>query len=72
MLALTGLLGIPAASAASYSQTVLADGPVAYYRLEDPANATTLGDSASGAYPATLTFDDYAAWPRPAHLPAGQ
>lgn len=65
LFAATGVLGIPAASAASYPATVLADGPVAYYRMEDPTTATTLIDSsASGTYAATITFDDYAAWPK--------
>nr|MBP9903885.1 hypothetical protein [Verrucomicrobiota bacterium] len=65
IFAATGLLGIPAASAASYPATVLADGPVAYYRLEDPTGTgTAIDSSTSGAYPGTITFDDYAAWPK--------
>ena len=59
------LFGLPAANAASYPDTVKADNPVAYYRFEDPTNATTVIDSsASGANPATLVFDDYGAWPQ--------
>jgi hypothetical protein len=59
------LFGLPAANAASYLDTVKADNPVAYYRFEDPTNATTVIDSsASGANPGNLVFDDYAAWPQ--------
>lgn len=65
VFAATGLLGIPAASAASYPDTVLADGPVAYYRLEDSSGASTVIDSsASGAFTADIAFDDYATWPK--------
>ncbi|MEI2724778.1 MAG: hypothetical protein V9H26_14915 [Verrucomicrobiota bacterium] len=49
IFAATGLLGIPAASAASYPATVLADGPVAYYRLEDPTGTGTAIDSSTSA-----------------------
>jgi hypothetical protein len=59
------LFGLPAANADSYPDTVKADNPVAYYRFEDPTNATTVIDSsASGANPGTLVFDDYGAWPQ--------
>ncbi|HVM46751.1 MAG TPA: LamG-like jellyroll fold domain-containing protein [Candidatus Acidoferrum sp.] len=45
------MFGPPAAKAASYPDTVLADSPIAYYRLEE-TNGTTFADSsASGAYP---------------------
>ena len=59
------LLSVGMVNAASYPETVLSDGPVAYYRFEDPTNSTTIFDSsASGAYGGAITFDDYAAWPK--------
>jgi hypothetical protein len=59
------LLAIAAANAASYPATVLADNPIAYYRMEDPTNATSVIDSSSsGAYTAYITFDDSATWPQ--------
>jgi hypothetical protein len=65
VLAAMTLFGLPAANADSYPDTVKADNPVAYYRFEDPTNATTVIDSsASGANPGTLVFDDYGAWPQ--------
>ena len=65
LLAASGLLGSLVVEAASYPETVLADKPVAYYRLEDPTGSSSLIDnSAGGAYSAMLTFDDYAAWPK--------
>jgi hypothetical protein len=65
VLAAMALFGLPAANAESYPDTVKADNPVAYYRFEDPTNATTVIDSsASGANPGTLVFDDYGAWPQ--------
>ena len=65
VLAAMALFGLPVANAASYPDTIKADNPVAYYRFEDPANATTVIDSsASGANPGTLMFDDYGAWPQ--------
>ena len=65
VLAAMALFGLPAANADSYPDTVKADNPVAYYRFEDPTNATTVIDSsASGANPGTLVFDDYGAWPQ--------
>lgn len=47
------LLGIPAASAASYSATVLADNPIAYYRLEELTGTAAADSSSSGAFPGT-------------------
>src|ERR1035437_10754756 len=65
MLAAMALFGWPAANAASYPDTIKADNPVAYYRFEDPANATTVNDSsASGANPGTIMPDFAGAWPQ--------
>jgi hypothetical protein len=65
VLAGMALFGLSAANAASYPDTVKADNPVAYYRFEDPANATTVMDSStSGANPGTLMFDYSGAWPQ--------
>lgn len=65
LLAATALFALPSAKAASYADTVLADNPVAYYRFEDPTNATTVLDSsASGANPGTINFDYSGAWPQ--------
>jgi Concanavalin A-like lectin/glucanases superfamily len=58
LLAAIVLLGAPAANAATYPSTVLADNPVAYYRLEELAGAVTaLDSSASGAFPATYNYN---------------
>jgi len=64
-LAAIALFALPSANAASYPDTVLADNPIAYYRFEDPTNATTVIDSsASGANPGTINFDNSGAWPQ--------
>jgi len=64
-LAAIALFALPSANAASYPDTVLADNPIAYYRFEDPTNATTIADSsASGANPGTINFDNSGAWPQ--------
>jgi hypothetical protein len=52
-LAAIALFGLPAANAATYSDTVKADNPIAYYRLEETSGATAADSSASGAYSAT-------------------
>src|ERR1017187_1342669 len=65
VLAAIALFGLPAANAASYPDTIKADNPVAYYRFEDPTNATTVIDSsASGANPGTIMPDFSGAWPQ--------
>jgi hypothetical protein len=65
VLAAIALFGLPAANAASYPDTIKADNPVAYYRFEDPTNATTVIDSsASGANPGTIMPDYSGAWPQ--------
>ena len=50
---LGGTLG---GTAATYQEEVLADKPIAYYRFEELAGATTLED-ATGMYPGSYTFD---------------
>ena len=63
-LAALVLLGVPAANAVSYPDTIKADNPIAYYRMEDPIVSSTVADSsASGAYTAYATYDDSGTWP---------
>jgi len=65
LLSASGLLGISAAQAASYPETVLADKPIAYYRFEETADSGIISDSsASAAYPGTIVFDDWSAYPK--------
>ncbi|HKI70013.1 MAG TPA: LamG domain-containing protein, partial [Verrucomicrobiae bacterium] len=47
------LLGVPAVGAADYPSTVLADHPIAYYRMEETSGTTVNDSSASGQFPAT-------------------
>ena len=59
MLPLTvafALLGIRAASAADYPTTVLADNPIAYYRLEETSGTTVADSSSTGLFPATYFY----------------
>jgi hypothetical protein len=49
-------LGIRAASAADYPTTILADHPIAYYRLEETSGSTAADSSASGAFPGTYNI----------------
>lgn len=42
---------VGAARAADYPTTILADHPLAYYRLEETSGTTAVDSSASGAYP---------------------
>ena len=46
-------IGIRAASAADYPTTILADNPIAYYRLEETSGPAAADSSASGAFPGT-------------------
>ena len=58
LLAAIVLLGAPAVNAATYPSTVLADNPVAYYRLEElPGAVNAIDSSVSGAYPATYNYN---------------
>ncbi len=61
-IALSGAAG---ATADTYSATVLADNPIAYYRLEElPGAAVVLDSSVSGAYAGTYFFDDSGNYPK--------
>jgi hypothetical protein len=63
--ALLGLMCVTAANAASYPETILADGPTAYYRLEDPADSVDIIDSSStGNYIGSVYMDDLASYPK--------
>jgi hypothetical protein len=60
-IALSGAAG---ATAGTYSDTVLADNPIAYYRFEELLGATVVLDSSvSGAYSGTYFFDDSGNYP---------
>ena len=50
------LLGAGAASATDYPTTVLADNPIAYYRLEETSGTTAYDSSASGQFPGAYNF----------------
>ena len=64
LLAALGVLGVPTVNAVSYPDTIKADNPIAYYRMEDPVASTAIADSsASGAYTAYATTDDTGVWP---------
>ena len=47
------LQGTLTAQAADYPSTILADGPIAYYRLEETSGTFAADSSASGAFPGT-------------------
>jgi hypothetical protein len=49
--------GIPASNAATYSDLILSDNPVAYYRLEEPAGAITAIDSSPNQFDATYVYN---------------
>jgi hypothetical protein len=53
---------IPAVQADTYPNTILADNPVAYYRLEELVGATTAND-ATGSYPGTYVYDLNSTYP---------
>lgn len=62
--AFTFLADTPA-NAVSYPETVLADGPIVYYRLEDAAGSTTVMDnSSSGSFPGSVVFDELSVYPK--------
>jgi hypothetical protein len=63
--AAVGLFSASTASAASYSETVLADQPTAYYRFEDPADSMTVVDSsASGMFSGSVMMDELSSYPK--------
>ena len=45
------LSGVRTVGAADYPTTILADHPIAYYRLEETSGTTAVDSSASGAFP---------------------
>jgi hypothetical protein len=47
------LSGVRTANAADYPSTILADHPIAYYRLEETSGTTAVDSSASGLFPGT-------------------
>src|ERR1022692_5044025 len=47
------LSGVRTAGAADYPTTILADNPIAYYRLEEISGTTAVDSSASGLFPGT-------------------
>src|SRR5262245_34180362 len=47
---------VRSASAADYPTTILADHPVAYYRLEEPNGSGTASDSSGNAFDAFVTY----------------
>jgi hypothetical protein len=52
-------------SAATYSETVLADAPLAYYRFEEPVDATGIVNAVNpDLYAGLATFDDLQAYPK--------
>ncbi|HTQ52298.1 MAG TPA: hypothetical protein VMJ12_16445, partial [Candidatus Acidoferrales bacterium] len=50
------LLGVRPASAADYPTTILADHPVAYYRLEEPNGSATVADSTGNGNIGYVTY----------------
>ena len=50
------LLGLRMASAADYPTTILADHPVAYYRLEEPNGSATVADSSGNGNIGYVTY----------------
>ncbi len=52
------LISVTAGSAATnYSTTILSDGPVAYYQLQELPGATTASDSSSNALDGSYNFN---------------
>jgi len=68
LLPFAAVLAVAAAcssQAVSYHETVLADKPAAYYRLEEPAGSFTITNAVNpDAYQGTVIYDDYGVWPK--------
>src|SRR5664279_453080 len=50
------LIGLPAANAVDYPTTVLADHPVAYYRLEEANGSSTVADSSGNGFTGFVNY----------------
>ena len=50
------LSGVRTAGAVDYPTTILADNPIAYYRLEETSGTTAVDSSASGLFPGVYNF----------------
>ena len=50
------LAGIRAVNAADYPTTILADNPLAFYRLDETSGGTAVDSSASGAFPGAYNY----------------
>ena len=48
--------GIRTAGAADYPTTILADHPVAYYRLEEPNGSPTVADSSGNSFDGFVNY----------------
>lgn len=57
------LSGVRTVSASDYPTTILADNPMAYYRLEETSGTTAIDSSSTGAFPATYAQDNTAIYP---------
>lgn len=65
LVAATGLFGVPAVNAASYADTVLADGPVAYYRFEDAASSFVITNALNpDVNQGNVIYDDFGTYPQ--------
>ena len=51
------LVGVRTATAATYPATILADHPVAYYRLEDTNGSLAAADSSGNAFDGIVTYE---------------
>lgn len=64
-LVVAGCLSVPDARAASYHEIVLADQPVVYYRLEDPAGSMMVTNAVNpDTFYAFVIPDEYFEWPK--------
>lgn len=65
LFAAAGCCLLPAAEAASYPETVLADNPAVYYRFEDAADATSITNAvAPDLHAGEIWFDDAYEYPQ--------
>ncbi len=65
LAAVLALSGAATVVADSYPATVLADKPVVYYRLEDPASSSTITNAVNpDVFQGAVIYDDYGAYPK--------